>query len=65
MKHHHPSPRRSPALVRALVAFFATVVLALIASAAVLWPDAATHAVDGLAQAPRGLEQWLGLSLWD
>lgn len=65
MKHHPPSPRRSPALVRALVAFLATVVLALIAWATVLWPDAATHAADGLAQVPRGLEQWLGLSLWD
>ena len=64
MKHRHSSPRRSPALARALVAFFATVVLALIASAAVLWPDAATNAADGLALVPTGLEQ-LGLSLFD
>lgn len=65
MKNHHPLPRRSPALVRAWVAFGATVVLALIASAVVLWPDAATNAADGLAQAPRGLEHWLGLGLFN
>ena len=65
MKHRHFPPRRSPALTRALVAFFATVLLALIASAAVLWPDAATNAADGLASAPRGLEQWLGWSLFE
>lgn len=64
MKHRHSSPRRSPALVRALVAFGATIVLALVAMAAVLWPDAATNAADGLALAPRGLEQ-LGLGLFD
>lgn len=56
-----------PALVpsRAVAAFCVTAALALMASVALLWPDAATQTADGWAQAPRHLEQWLPASLFD
>ena len=44
---------------RALLAFGMTVVLALIASAALLWPDSATDAADSLARANESLDNWL------
>ena len=60
-----PQPRRPFATSKALVAFVVTAVLALMAVVALLWPDIATKAADGLAQAPRHIEQWLPAGLFD
>lgn len=62
-RRHLPRPHLAPA--RALVAFVATVVLALVASAAVLWPDSAADAADALAVAPRNLSQLLPAGLFE
>lgn len=59
MKRRIPVQRPGIAPVRALLAFGVTVVLALIASAALLWPDSATNAADALARARDSLENWL------
>ena len=64
-RRRRPLPRPTLALWRSLIAFFATAILALVASIALLWPDAASKAADGLAQAPRHLEQWLPAGLFD
>ncbi|WP_409883483.1 hypothetical protein [Acidovorax sp.] len=54
MKHRSLSPR-----ARALVTFLGTVVLALLASMALLTPDVAGPAVDSLTALPSGLDQIL------
>ena len=54
MKHRSLSPR-----ARALVTFLGTVVLALLASMALLTPDVAGPAVDSLTALPNGLDQIL------
>lgn len=64
-RRRRPLPRPTPALWRSLIAFCTTTILALVASVALLWPDAATRTADGLAQAPRHLEQWLPAGLFD
>lgn len=64
-RHRTPQPRRSFATSKALVAFVLTAALALAASVTLLWPDIATKTADGLAQAPRHLEQWLPTGLFD
>ncbi|NMM77468.1 hypothetical protein B2J86_15615 [Acidovorax sp. SRB_14] len=63
MKRRHHLQRPGIAPSRALVAFVGTVVLALVASAALLWPDSATNAADALARARQGLEHWIPASL--
>ena len=63
MKRRHFMQRPGIAPSRALLAFGVTVVLALIASAALLWPDSATNAADGLARAHEGVENWLPANL--
>lgn len=63
MKRRDPVHRPGIAPSRALLAFGVTVVLALIASAALLWPDSATDAADALARARESLENWLPASL--
>ncbi len=60
-----PSLRPTLTPSRALLVFSAAIALALVASVVVLWPDAATQIADGLAQAPRHLEQWLPAGLLD
>ena len=59
MKRRDPVQRPGIAPSRAFLAFGVTVVLALIASAALLWPDSATDAADALARARESLENWL------
>lgn len=59
MKRRHFMQRPGMAPSRALLAFGVTVVLALIASAALLWPDAANNAADSIARAHEGVENWL------
>ena len=63
MKRRDPVHRPGIAPSRALLAFGVTVVLALIASAALLWLDSATDAADALARARESLENWLPASL--
>ncbi len=63
MKRRDPVQRPGIAPSRALLAFGVTVVLALIASAALLWPDSATNAADALARARESLENWLAGAL--
>lgn len=63
MKHHRPVRRPGLAPLRALMAFGATVVLALIAVAALLWPDSARDMADALAMGRDSLENWLPASL--
>ena len=58
-------PRPAFALSRALLAFAAAAVLAVGAAVALLWPDIATKAADGLSQAPRQREQWLPAGLFE
>ena len=58
MKHRPLSPR-----ARALVTFLGTVVLALLASIALLTPDVARPAVDSLTALPSGLDQILPAGL--
>ncbi len=62
-RRHPPRPALAPS--RALAAFCVAAALALVASVALLWPDAATKTADGWAQAPRHLEQWLPAGLLD
>lgn len=63
MKRRHPLHRPGIAPSRALLAFGLTVALALIASAALLWPDATTHTADSIARAHEGVENWLPATL--
>ncbi len=58
-RRRQPQPRRPVATSKALAAFALTAVLALVASVTLLWPDITTKTADGLAQAPRHLEEWL------
>lgn len=46
---HRLQPPRHAAPLRALGAFVSTVLLALMASAALLWPDTTVQSVDSLA----------------
>ncbi len=62
-RRHHHFQRPGIAPLHALVAFVGTVVLALVASAALLWPDSATNAADAFARARQGLEHWIPASL--
>lgn len=65
MPRRHPKTRPAFAMSRALVAFVAAAVLAVVAAVALIWPDIATKAADGLSQAPRQLEQWLPAGLFE
>lgn len=60
MKHHSFSPG-----ARSLAAFLSTVVLAVLASVALLTPDVAVPSVDSLAQLPDGLDQLLPTNLFE
>ena len=64
-RRRRPPPRRAFATSKALAAFVVAAVLAVVATVTLLWPDIATKAADGLAQAPRHLEQWLPAGLFD
>ncbi len=64
-RRRHPQPRRVFATSKALAAFVVTAVLAVVATVTLLWPDIATKAADGMAQAPHHLEQWLPAGLFD
>jgi len=59
MKHRHLSPS-----ARALFTFLGTVVLALLASMALLTPDVAVPAVESMTAIPSGLDQILPTGLF-
>lgn len=52
-------PPKNQLPTRALVAFVATVVLAVIASVVVLLPDTTVKSADSLVRVPSDLEQWI------
>lgn len=60
MKNHHLSPS-----ARALVAFIGTVVLAVLASMALLTPDVAVPAVDSMTALRSGPDQILPTGLFE
>lgn len=60
MKHRHLSPS-----ARALFTFLGTVVLALLASMALLTPDVAVPAVESMTALPNGLDQILPTGLFE
>ncbi len=61
MKRRHLPPHQ-PARSHPLMAFAATVVLAVSATAVVLLPDVAVQAADALAQLPSGLDAMVSSS---
>lgn len=52
-------PPKNQLPTRALVAFVATVVLAVIASVVVLLPDTTVKSADSLVRVPNDLGQWI------
>ena len=60
MKQRHLSPS-----ARALLSFLGTVVLAVLASMALLTPDVAVPAVDSMTAVPNGLAQILPTGLFE
>ena len=65
MKRRRLPPKNQLPTRRALLAFVATVVLAVMATAAVLLPDLTADSADSLARVPSDLGQWIPAGLFD
>ena len=58
-------PPKNQLTTRAVVAFVATVVLAVLASVVVLLPDATVKSADSLARVPNDWGQWIPAGIFD
>lgn len=64
MKRHALPPRKTHS-ARALVAFAATVALAVMATVLLLWPDTTASSADALTRVLSGLEPWFASGIFE
>lgn len=65
MKRRRLPPKNQLPTRRALLAFVATVVLAVMATAAVLLPDSTVNSADSLTRVPSDLGQWIPTGIFN